>query len=115
MTEDNFKHLIKERGSARPDEGFDNDMMLLIKKHAANKSKEKKYLTLMYFFFVTGLLLGFTIAITYVDPELVIGNGIMKINKTLLYFPLTFMVLFLFEKIYKATLVSIGKERFSSM
>ena len=115
MTEDSFKQFLKEKRSVHPNEDFDNDMMFLIKRHALNKSKGKKYLTLMYLFFLTGLLLGFTIAITLVDLELLIGNKIIMINKIILHIQLIFIILFLFEKIYKATLVSIGKEKFSSI
>lgn len=115
MIEDNFKQYLKEKRTVHPNEDFDRDMMLLVRRHALNKSKSEKYLKLMYLFFLTGLLLGFIIAITLVDLELLIGNKTFMINKFMLHIPLVFILLFLFEKIYKATLVSIGKEKFSSI
>ena len=113
MIEDNFKQLLNEKRSVQPNEGFDNDMMFLIKKHTLNKSKGKKYLKLMYLFFLIGLVLGFTIAITFVDLEFLPSDDKSMLNKIILLIPLTCVILFLFEKIYKATMVSIGKGNFS--
>jgi hypothetical protein len=115
MTEDNLKRYLKEKKSVRLSRSFDDNMMALIKKHALYKSKKKKYLSLMYLLFVLGLLSGFTIAVTLVDTEVLIGSVKFSVNKIFLQIPLISVILFLFEKIYKATLVDIGKEEFSSI
>ncbi|MFO7657988.1 MAG: hypothetical protein R6W78_13075 [Bacteroidales bacterium] len=115
MKDDSFKRFLLEKKSVHLPDDFDNDMMFLIKKHALNKSKMNIHFKLMYFFFILGLLLGFIIAITFVDLEFFIGNNKFLLNKIVLQIPLIVTILFLFEKIYKATLVSLGKEKFSSI
>lgn len=115
MNKDNLKQFLKAKEKVRLPDGFDDDMMLLIKKHVLNKLKDKKHLKLMYLFFVLGLVLGFIIAVTFVDLEFLIGSTKFSINKLILQIPMIVIILFLFEKIYKATLVSIGKRKFSSI
>jgi len=115
MIEDNLKKYLKEKERAHLTDDFDNDMMLIINKHALNKSKDKKYLRLMYLFFATGLLLGFMIAISFVDLEFIIGDNKLIVYRMILMLPLIVILLFLFEKVYKATMVRIGKEEFSSI
>ncbi len=113
MIEDNFKKYLKEKESVRLSDDFDKDVMFMINKHALNKSKDKKYLRLMYLFFASGLLLGFMIAISFVDLEFIIGGNKHIVYRIILILPLILVLLFLFEKIYKATMVRIGKEKFS--
>ena len=115
MSEDNFRQLLSAKECIRPGADFDNELMARITKHAASKSAEKKYLKLMYLFFIVGLILGFSIALSFVDMEFFIGDYQFSINKYLLSIPVVIVILFLFEKIYKATLVRNGKERFSSV
>jgi len=114
MTEDNFRQYLKEKESVHLPDDFDTKMILRIKEYT-NNTEKKKYLKLMYLFFVAGLLLGFTIAITFTDLEFIIGNNKIEINKFTLLIPFIFVTLFLIEKIYKATLVYIGKEKFFSI
>jgi len=115
MIEDNFKKYLKEKESVHLTDDFDNDMMLKINKHALNKSKDKKYFRLMYLFFASGLFLGFMIAISFVDLEFIIGDNKFIVYRMVLMLPLIVILLFLFEKVYKATIVRIGKEKSSSI
>jgi hypothetical protein len=115
MIEDKFKTYLKEKETVRLSADFDKDIILIINKHAINKSKDKKYLRLMYLFFASGLLLGFMIAITFVDLEFIFRGNKFIIYRMILIIPLIVILLFLFEKIYKATMVRIGKEKFSSI
>jgi hypothetical protein len=112
MTENDFKQYLQDKKSVHLPDDFDNNMMFLIKENALKKSSDRKYLKLMYIFFIAGLALGFSIAVTFVDLEFKIGDYNFIINKLILLIPLIVIILFLFEKIYKATLVSIGKEKF---
>ena len=115
MIEDKLKTYLKEKETFRLSDDFDNDMMLKINKHAMNKSKDKKYLRLMYLFFASGLLLGFIIAISFVDIEFIFRDNKFVIYRMVLLFPMIIILLFLFEKVYKATMVRIGKEKFLSI
>ncbi len=115
MNEDNFKRFLLEKEHVQLTDDFDNNIMFHIKKHALSKSKDKKYLKLMYLFFLLGLVFGFAIAVTFVDLEFFIGRSKFLINKLILQIPLIVIILFLFEKVHKATLVTIGKEKFLSI
>lgn len=113
MIEDNLRKYLKEKETVRLSNDFDKEMMLAINKHVLNKSMDKKYFRFMYLFFALGLILGFMIAASFVDLEFVIGGSRFIIYRILLVLPLIVILLFLFEKVYKATMVRIGKEKFS--
>ena len=115
MIEDKLKIYLKEKETFHLSDDFDNDMMLIINKHAINKSKDKKYLRLMYLFFSSGVLLGFIIAFSFVDKEFMFRDNKFVIYRMVLLFPMILILLFLFEKVYKATMVRFGKEKFSSI
>jgi len=115
MIEDKFIIYLKEKKNVHLSDDFDKDMMLMINKHALNQSKDKKYLRLMYLFFASGLLLGFMIAVSFVDLEFIIRGNRLIVYRMILMLPLILILLFLFEKVYKATMVRFGKEKFSSI
>lgn len=115
MKEDNLKKYLKEKETVRLSDDFDKEMMLTINKHVLDKSKDKKYFRFMYLFFALGLILGFMIAASFVDLEFVVGGSKFIIYRMILILPLIIILLFLFEKVYKATMVRIGKEKFSSV
>lgn len=113
--EDKFKTYLGEKETFRLSGDFDKSMMILIHKRAISKSTDKKYFRLMYLFFAIGLILGFTIAISFVDLEFTNSGNKLADYRMLLLFPLIGILLFLFEKIYQATMVKIEKEKFSSI
>ena len=115
MKDDNFKQLLNGRENIELTDDFDNNMMSLIHKQAKHKSEEKKYLKLMYLFFILGLVFGFLIALTFVDQEFSIRDYEFSLNKIILIIPLVFIILLIFEKLYRATMISKGKEDFSSI
>ena len=115
MKDPKLKQFLLEKESLQLTDDFDSNMMLIINKQASKRVNEKRYIKLMYLFFLLGLMLGFVIAITLVDTEISLGDTAFTINKLILQIPLVIALLFLFEKIYKATLVRRGKEEFTNL
>ena len=115
MKDPKLKQFLLEKENLQLTDDFDSNMMLMINKQASKRINEKRYIKLMYLFFILGLMLGFVIAITLVDTEISLGDTAFTINKLILQIPLVIALLFLFEKIYKATLVRIGKEEFTTL
>lgn len=115
MKDENFKHILLEKEHDGISRDFESDMMQLIHKHASGKVTERKYIRLMYLFFLLGLMLGIVIAVSLADKEFTVFGYQFIINRLVLQIPLVIAILVIFEKIYKATLVSRGKEDFTSV
>lgn len=113
MKNDGFKKILSEKENVTLSEDFDNEMMSALNMHIIKKATDKKYIRLMYFFFTLGLIFGFIIAFSIVDVEFSLNDKVYFINKFVLQIPLILVILLIFEKIYKATLVNKGKEKFS--
>jgi len=109
MIEDHFKKYLEEKRTVRLSDDFDKEMMSIIRKHSEAKSKDKKHIIFMYFFFLVGLLLGFALALSFVDLEFEFDGERFIIYKVILIFPLVMVILFLFDKVYRATLIKLGK------
>lgn len=112
MKDERFKQILFEKESIQLDEDFDTKMMSIIKKHATNKAESRKEIILMYIFFIFVLIFGLVLVNQFVDLRSYPLNNIMDIN-SLVLIPYIVIILFLFEKVYSATLVYLGKEMFS--
>ena len=96
-------------------DGFEDNLMDVIKKHAAEKDVSKKYLRLMYLFFGLGLIFGLLLTTTLQDVEFSILDRTYIINKVLFSIPLSAAILLMFGQVYKATMVRKGKEFFTEI
>ena len=110
MKDYNIQKYLKEKDTYQLPNHFDKNMMLTINKHVLNKSENKKYFVLMYLFFGVGLFLGFILAISLIDTEITIFGYQIVIYRFILMLPLIITLLFLFEKIYKTTMISVQKK-----
>lgn len=115
MRDDKLKRMLSEKENVAIPEDFDDNMMSFIRKHAAEQVVERKYIRLMYLFFVLGVALGFVVAIMFNNVELSLMGKVYTVHKLAVAIPLVLIILFVFERIYKATLVSLGKDKFSAI
>ena len=115
MKEENFKNFLLEKESDKISEDFDNNMMVILNKHHSSKSEKKKYIRFMYIFFSLGLILGVILSATFENVILSWGDYHLTIDKMVFQILIVLVMLLIFERIYKATLVNTGKEKFSAL
>ncbi len=104
MEKDNLKSILLQREIPEPSQNFDRQIMDNIYKAASRRKTEKKYLKLMRFYFAAGVVLGMLLTTTSLNIEISIGEQVYEIDKIIFLIPIIVTLLFLFEKIYKATL-----------
>ena len=115
MKEEHFKQLLLEKESDKINEDFDNSMMVILNKHHLSKSEKNKYIRLMYIFFSLGLILGVILSATFENILISWGDYQLTIDKMVFQILIVLLLLLIFERIYKATLVNTGKEKFSAL
>ena len=111
MKDENFKQILIEKESFQISDDFDKKMLSIIKSRSMNKANKRKEIVLLYLFFVIALIFGLILVNQFVDLRSnILNNKLGKNNLVLI--PYIFIILFLFEKVFRATLVSFGKEKF---
>jgi len=115
MKEERLGQILSEKEIKRMPDDFDDHIMSIIRKHAANNVTERKYIRLMYLFFALGVMLGFVIALMFHNPEFSFMGKEYTVHKLAIALPMVLIILMIFERIYKATLVSMGKDKFTVM
>ena len=104
MEKDNLKSILRQREIPELSENFDRQIMENIYKTASRRKTEKKYLKLMRFYFAAGVVLGMLLTTTLINIDISIGEKVYEIDKIVFLIPIIVTLLFLFERIYKATL-----------
>ena len=106
-----FQSLLLEKETPELNEKFEELMMLQIHQSANSRSKERKYIYLMYAFFVLGIFLGLILSFSLNNKVLSFGEYSFTVKS--IYFQIFFIVvfLFIFEKVYKTILYLKGKEK----
>ena len=107
MKDNKFKQILEDKEIVQLPEDFNVNMMSIIKKHSRKKADNKKEIKLMYMFFIFVLIFGLLITNMFLDK-----NSYLLNNLTIA--PFVIIILYLFEKVYRATLVSFGNEKFST-
>lgn len=111
MKDEKFKQILVEKESFQLGEDFDKKMMLMIKSHSKKREAKSKEIILMYLFFFLVFTFGLVLVNQYVDLCSYTLSNKLGI-KNLVLVPYIFIILFLFEKVFEATLVSFRKEKF---
>ncbi len=111
MKSDNFKNILSEKKSKSLPDNFDDNMMLLLNKHAKSKATSKRYLRLMYLFFALGLAFGLAIAFMVVSIDFTVFGKNFSINESILILPVVGAILIIFEKIYRTSILKTSDYR----
>ena len=97
---DNIGEILRQKNSPKLKDSFEDDLMCLIHEKSTIKTKSINRLKLTYMFIIMGIVIG--IVASYYLQEIVIlfGDYSLIISKQILFIPIIFGLLFVFEKAY---------------
>lgn len=112
MKDNKFKQILEDKEIVQLPKDFNDNMMSIIREHSKKRADNKKEIKLMYMFFIFVLIFGLLITNILLDKNSYILSNNIEVNNLILA-PFVIIILYLFEKVYRATLISFGKEKFS--
>lgn len=110
MEKDSLKSILAAKETPSLSSSFDDEVMRTIFQAAEAKKMEKSYVVKMHLFFIIGVVLGAILAVTAFDIEFVIQDRLFSPHRIVFQVPLMIVVVFLFERVYRATLYEKRKK-----
>ena len=106
----NLQSMLHKKEMPPLSEDIEQRTMSKIYQRASSKSRQRRYIRLIYLFFALGLILGFVLSSSFMDNEIILFGFNLSENPFLLQIPMVVVLIWLFEKIYRIVLYQKGKE-----